>query len=82
MEAIIDGKEGGRWNWEHNHCLKKKKMYTIPWPIGIRHVYKTLCEGKTARKILMGKYTDQMKKRGKQCEMTKIYNELHLGSCY
>jgi hypothetical protein len=54
MEALIDGKERGRWNWEHNHCMVNKNMYPVPWPIGIWRVYKTLCEGNPARDILIG----------------------------
>jgi hypothetical protein len=54
MEALVDGKEHGRWSWDHNHCLGNKKMYPAPWPIDIRPVYKTLCEGNPARDILIG----------------------------
>jgi hypothetical protein len=50
MEALVDGKERGRWNWDYGHC-----MYSAPWPIDIRRVYKTLCEGNPARHILIGK---------------------------
>jgi hypothetical protein len=52
MEARVDGKERGLWNWYHNHCLGNKKMYPAPWPIDIWRVYKTLCEGNPARDIL------------------------------
>jgi hypothetical protein len=40
-------------NRDHNHCLGNKEMYPVPWPIGIRLVYKTLCEGNPARDILI-----------------------------
>jgi hypothetical protein len=65
MEAIIDGKESGSWNWDHNHCLGNKKMYPTPWPIDIWRVYKTLCEGNPARNILIGEIckTDEAKRK-------------------
>jgi hypothetical protein len=71
MEAIVDGKESGRWNWDHNHCLGNKKMYPVPWPIAIRRVYKTLCKGNPARDILIGEICKIMKKRGNQWAKTK-----------
>jgi hypothetical protein len=71
MEALIYGKERGRWNWDHNHCLGNKKIYPAPWPINIRRVYKTLCEGNPARDILIGEICKKMKKRGKQWAKTK-----------
>jgi tRNA G10 N-methylase Trm11 len=54
MEALIDGKECGRWKWDHNHCLDNKMMYPAPWPIDIRRVDKTLCEWIPARDIIIG----------------------------
>jgi hypothetical protein len=39
MEALVDGKERGRWNWDRSHCLGNKKMYPATWPIDIRRVY-------------------------------------------
>jgi hypothetical protein len=74
MEALIDGKERGCWNWDHNHCLGNKKMHPAPWPIDIRRVYKTLCEGKPARDILIGEIckTNEEKRKaaGKDKEIT------------
>jgi hypothetical protein len=54
MEALVDGKERGRWNWDHNNCMGSKKIYPAPWPIDIRRVYKTLCKGNPARDIVIG----------------------------
>jgi hypothetical protein len=42
IEALVDVKERGLWNWDHNHCLGNKKMYPAPWTIDTRRVYKTL----------------------------------------
>jgi hypothetical protein len=71
MEALIYGKERGRWNWDHNHCLGNKKIYPMPWPIDIRRVYRTLCEGIQLATFSLGKYAKQMKKREKQWDKTK-----------
>jgi hypothetical protein len=82
MEALVDGKEHGRWNWDHNHCLGNKKMYPTPWPIDIRHVYKTLCDGNPARDILIGEIckTNEEKRKavGKDKEITNKWVEEQL----
>jgi hypothetical protein len=79
MEALVDGKECGSWNWDHNHFLGKKKMYPTPWPIDIRRVYKTLCEGNPARDILIGeickKNEEKKKAVGKDKEITDKWLE-------
>jgi hypothetical protein len=79
MEALVDGMECGRWNWDHNNCLGNKNMYPTPWPIDIRHVYKTLCEGNPARNILIGEIckTDEAKSKavGKEKEITEKWVE-------
>jgi hypothetical protein len=79
MEALVDGKECGRWNWDHNHCLDTKKMYPTPWTIGIWQVYKTLCEGNPARAILIGEIckTDEATRKvvGKDKEITDKWVE-------
>jgi hypothetical protein len=49
-------------------------MYPTPWPIDIRRVYKTLCEGNPARDILIGEMckTNEEKRKavGKDKEIT------------
>jgi hypothetical protein len=74
MEALVDGKEHGRWKWDHNHCLGNKKMYPAPWPIDIRRFYKTLCDRDPARDILIGeicKTNEEIRKAvGKDKEIT------------
>jgi hypothetical protein len=82
MEALFDGKEPGRWNWDHNHCLGNKKMYPLPWPIAIQRVYNTLYEGNPARDILIGEIckTDEAKRKavGKEKEITNKWVEEQL----
>jgi hypothetical protein len=82
MEALVDGKERGRWNWDHNHCMGNKKMYPAPWPIDIRRVYKTLCQGNPAREILIGEIckTNEEKRKavGKDKEITDKWVEEQL----
>jgi hypothetical protein len=90
MEAIVDGKEHGRWNWDHNHRLGNKKMYPAPWPIDIRRVYKNLCEGNPAGDIIIGEICktneEERKAVGKDKEITDKWVEeqlttIHLTDC-
>jgi hypothetical protein len=82
MEALVDGKERGRWNWDHIHFLGNKKMYPAPWPIDIRRVYNTLCEGNPARDILIGEICNineaKRKTVGKDKEITDKWVEEQL----
>jgi hypothetical protein len=79
MEALINGNESGRWNWDHNHCLGNKKMHPAPWPIDTLPVYKTLCKGNPARDIIIGEIckTDEAKRKsvGKEKEITDKWVE-------
>jgi hypothetical protein len=57
-------------------------MYPAPWPIDIRHVYKTLCNGNPARDILIGEIciTNEEKRKavGKDKEITDKWVEEQL----
>jgi hypothetical protein len=80
MDALVDGKECGRWNWDHNHCLGNKKMYPAPCTIDINRVYKTLfCEWNPARDILIAEIckTNEAKRKtlGKNKEITEKWME-------
>jgi hypothetical protein len=82
MEAIVDGKERGRWSWDHNHCPGNNNMFPMPWPIYIRRVYKTLCEGNPDRDILIGEICktngEKIKAVGKDKEKTDKWVEEQL----
>jgi hypothetical protein len=57
-------------------------MYHMPWPIDIRRVYKTLCEGNPARDIIIGEICktneEQRKSVGKDKEITEKWVEEQL----
>ena len=75
-------KKYGRWNWDYNHCLGNKKMYPAFWPIDLRRVYKSLCEGNPVREMLIGELckTNEAKKQavGNEKEITNTWVEEQL----
>jgi hypothetical protein len=72
MEEVVDGKERGCWNWDHNHCLGNKKMYPRHGQLIYGVFTRPSAKGIQLVTLSLGKYAKQMKQRGKQWAKRKI----------